>query len=181
MKGINISFLVLIFCFALTSCGESESEEKMVFRYNEQTGIASMDPAFAKNQSIMWAVQQVFNTLVETNQDLNIGPSLAYRCDVSEDRKTYVFHLRPDVYFHDNEVFPGGKGRKMVAADVVYSLQRIMDPSVASSGAWIFNNRVNKNTGFEAPDDSTFRLTLIRPFTPILGLLSMQYCSIVPR
>jgi oligopeptide transport system substrate-binding protein len=33
--------------------------------------------------------------------------------------------------------------------------------------------------GFKALDDSTFRLTLLRPFTPILGLLSMQYCSVV--
>src|SRR5688572_7735734 len=181
MKGIINSFLVIIFCSLFISCNGRKNEEKMVFRYNEQTGIATMDPAFAKNQSIMWAVHQVFNTLVETSQDLNIGPSLAYRWDVSEDRRTYIFHLRSDVYFHDNEVFPGGKGRKMVAGDVVYSLQRIMDPATASSGAWIFNNRVDKLDGFKALDDSTFRLTLLRPFTPILGLLSMQYCSIVPR
>jgi oligopeptide transport system substrate-binding protein len=181
MKGIIISFLVFIFCSALISCGGRKNQAKMVFRYNEQTGIATMDPAFAKNQSIMWAVHQVFNTLVETSQDLNIGPSLAYRWEVSEDRKTYIFHLRPDVYFHDNEVFPGGKGRKMIASDVVYSLQRIMDPGTASSGAWIFNNRVDKTNGFTALDDSTFRLTLLRPFTPILGLLSMQYCSVIPR
>ena len=140
-----------------------------------------MDPAFAKNQSIMWAVHQVFNTLVETTPDLNIGPSLAYRWDVSDDRKVYTFHLRQDVFFHDNEVFPGNKGRKMIAADVVYSLGRIIEPATASSGAWIFNNRIDKVNGFRALDDSTFQLTLLRPFTPILGLLSMQYCSVVPR
>ena len=32
------------------------------------TGIASLDPAFAKNQSIMWAVHQLYNTLVEVDQ-----------------------------------------------------------------------------------------------------------------
>jgi len=55
-----------------------------------------------------------------------------------------------------------------------------MDPATSSSGAWIFNNRVEKD-GFRALDDSTFQLKLVRPFTPILGLLSMQYCSIVPK
>jgi len=181
MKGIIISFSVLIFCCAVSSCGSRKDSGKMVFRYNEQTGIATMDPAFAKNQSIMWAVHQVFNTLVETTPDLNIGPSLAYRWDVSDDRKVYTFHLRQDVFFHDNEVFPGNKGRKMIAADVVYSLGRIIEPATASSGAWIFNNRIDKANGFRALDDSTFQLTLLRPFTPILGLLSMQYCSVVPK
>ena len=37
----------------------------MIFHYNESTGIASLDPAFAKNQSIMWAIHQLYNTLVE--------------------------------------------------------------------------------------------------------------------
>jgi peptide/nickel transport system substrate-binding protein len=181
MKGIIISFSVWIFCSGLQSCINRETSEKQVFRYNEQTGIASLDPAFAKNQSIMWAVHQLYNTLVETDQNLAIVPSLASHWDVSEDRKTYTFHLRSDVFFHDNESFKGGKGRRMTAQDVVYSLQRIVDPVTASSGAWIFNNRVEKEKGFLALNDSTFQLKLIRPFTPILGLLSMQYCSIVPK
>jgi peptide/nickel transport system substrate-binding protein len=69
----------------------------------------------------------------------------------------------------------------MVAADIEYSFKRIIDPSTSSSGAWIFNNRVDSVNGFTAIDDSTFQLKLIRPFTPVLGLLSMQYCSIVPK
>ena len=170
------------FCLSvLTSCNDNEHHGKQVFHYNEQSGIASLDPAFAKNQSIMWAVHQVFNTLVETDPFLNIVPSLAKSWDVSADRLTYTFHLRTDVFFHDNEVFQGGKGRRMTAGDVEYSFLRIIDPATASSGAWIFNNRVDGSRGFKALDDSTFQLRLIRPFTPVLGLLSMQYCSIVPK
>src|SRR6185369_2730333 len=172
-----IGFIYFAFC----SCGNPSSTGKQVFHYNEQTGIASLDPAFAKNQSVMWAIHQLYNTLVQTDDALNIVPSLAYRWDVSADRRQYTFHLRNDVYFHDNEAFPGGKGRRFTAADVVYSFKRIIDPATASSGAWIFNNRIEAGTGFNALDDSTFQLTLIRPFTPILGLLSMQYCSIVPQ
>ncbi|MFT3824441.1 MAG: ABC transporter substrate-binding protein [Chitinophagaceae bacterium] len=174
-----ISYITIIVLFV--SCGNKVQHSNQVFHYNEQTGIATLDPAFAKNQSIIWPVHQLFNTLVETDNQLNIVPSLAYRWDVSADRRVYTFHLRSDVFFHDNEAFPGGKGRKMTAADVAFSFQRVIDPVTASNGAWIFNERVDGNNGFSALDDSTFQLTLIKPFTPILGLLSMQYCSVVPQ
>ena len=55
-----------------------------------------------------------------------------------------------------------------------------MDKTTASIGAWIFNNRIVSLSGFKSLDDSTFQLQLLRPFHPILGNLSMQYCSIVP-
>ncbi|HYF31489.1 MAG TPA: ABC transporter substrate-binding protein [Chitinophagaceae bacterium] len=177
----NIWLLCLLFGGLLSSCYSKKAHDKQVFRYNEATGIATLDPAFAKNQSIIWAVHQLYNTLVETDNKLNIVPSLAYRWDVSEDRLTYIFHLRPGVFFHDNDAFPQGKGRRMTAYDVEYSYRRIIDPATASSGAWIFNNRVDSVQPFKALDDSTFQLKLARPFNPILGLLSMQYCSIVPK
>jgi peptide/nickel transport system substrate-binding protein len=184
-QNMKANPLIFISCFSAIilsgSCGQHNDGEKQVFHYNDFSGIASLDPAFAKNQSIIWAVHQLYNTMVETDNDLNIVPSLAYRWDVSDDRLVYTFHLRDSVYFHDNEVFAGGKGRKMTAKDIEYSFRRITDPATASSGAWIFNNRVDPATGFKALDDSTFQLTLLRPFTPIIGLLSMQYCSVVPR
>ncbi|WP_344813525.1 ABC transporter substrate-binding protein [Chitinophaga oryziterrae] len=152
-----------------------------MFRYNVTEGIATMDPAFAKSQSVIWAVKQVYNTLVEPDNQLNIRPCLAKGWEVAADHKTFVFHLRTDVYFHDNESFIGGKGRKMNAHDVVYSLKRIMDPATASPGAWIFNGKVDIGKGFTAINDSTFQLTLLQPFHPILGILSMQYCSIIPH
>ena len=176
-----LNWLLIIVGFCALSCNNSTQNDKQVFRYNETTGIATLDPAFAKNQSIIWPVHQLYNTLVETNNELNIVPSLASRWDVSADRLTYTFHLRQDVFFHDDPSFRNGKGRRMVAEDVAYSYRRIIDPLTASSGAWIFNNRVDSINGFKALDDSTFQLKLIRPFTPVLGLLSMQYCSIVPK
>jgi len=69
----------------------------------------------------------------------------------------------------------------MTAKDVEYSFRRIVDKNTASPGSWIFNNKIDSNTGFRAVDDTTFQLKLIRPYQPILGILSMQYCSIVPR
>jgi ABC-type dipeptide transport system, periplasmic component len=171
----------LFFAAFLSSCQNNRSSTKQVFHYNEASNIASLDPAFAKNQSIIWAVHQVFNTLVETDKELNIVPSLAYRWEISDDRLRYTFYLRQDVFFHDNDAFEGGKGRRMTAYDVEYSFNRIIDKNTASSGAWIFNTRVDPVHPFRAVNDSVFEVNLIRPFTPLPGLLSMQYCSIVPR
>jgi oligopeptide transport system substrate-binding protein len=174
-------FSILSSSHVIISCSDVSSKNKNIFHYNEVTGIATLDPAFAKNQSIMWAVHQIYNTLVETDSNLNMVPSLAKNWDVSADRRVYIFHLRTDVLFHDNEVFKNSKGRKLTAYDVEYSFKRITDKNTASSGAWIFNNKTDSINGFKALNDSTFQLTLIRPFNPILGLLSMQYCSIVPK
>lgn len=189
-----------------TGCGPRQADRgKKVFYYNEADGIATLDPAFAKNRSIMWVIHQLYNTLVETDDRLRFVPALARSWEVSEDRRVWTFHLRSDVFFQDDPAFPGGVGRKLRASDVVYSFNRLLDPRTASSGAWIFHDRVDTTAGggvglaggigvaggiggtgvaggaFVALDDSTFRLRLLRPFNPILGLLSMEYCSIVPR
>jgi peptide/nickel transport system substrate-binding protein len=178
-QAVRSSAWILLFLVTL-SCNNRRSQSLDVFRYNSVNAISSLDPAFAKSQEVIWAAKLLYNTLVETDTGLAIRPSLAKSWEVSDDHLTYTFHLRTDVYFHDNEVFPGGKGRKLVAADVVFSLRRLLDPGTASPGAWLFNGRLDPETGFQAPDDSTFQLTLFQPFHPVLGILSMQYCSIVP-
>lgn len=174
-------WFLIICCGFLISCYNKNKSERNIFHYNETTGIASLDPAFAKNQSIMWVIHQLYNTLVEVDQNLNMIPSLAKSWDVTADRLTWTFHLRNDVFFHDDPVFANGKGRKLKAADVAYSFYRIIDKETASPGAWIFNRKVDSIEPFKAIDDSTFQLKLIKPYNPILGILSMQYCSIVPK
>jgi len=152
-----------------------------VFRYNQASGISSLDPAFAKDQATIWACNQLYNSLVSLDSNLRVVPSLAKSWEVSEDGKVYLFHLRNNVYFHNNPCFPGGKGRKLIAEDVVYSFHRIVDPKTASPGAWIFNGKIAAGSPFLALNDSTFQLKLSKPFPPVLGMLSMQYCSVVPR
>lgn len=179
---INIKNMVCCCCFLLAvACSREHQSRKQVFHYNEMTGIASLDPAFAKNQSIIWAVHQLYNTLVETGAELQLVPSLAKSWDISADRLQYTFHLRTDAYFHNDVAFENGRGRRLTAHDVVFSFRRLIDPATASPGAWIFNGRVDPERGWVALDDSTFRLQLLRPFAPILGVLSNAYCSIVPH
>jgi len=175
------SLTIIVFSIGLISCYNSEKRSQNIFHYNEQTGIASLDPAFAKNQSIMWAVHQLYNTLVEVDSQLNIVPSLAKRWEISGDKKTYTFYLRNDVVFHDDDCFPNEKGRIMTANDVEYSFKRIIDKSTASPGSWIFNGKIDTTSAFKAIDDTTFQLKLMNPYQPILGILSMQYSSVVCR
>jgi oligopeptide transport system substrate-binding protein len=198
MKIVNpiyFLFAAINLVTAISCHNPAANTNKKVFIYNERDGIATLDPAGAKNRSIQWVIHQLYNTLVETDDSLHFVPGLAKSWEVSGDRKVWIFHLRPDIYFHDDPAFPNGKGRKLVAADIVYSFNRILDPLTASSGAWIFHDRIDTShtpsspgapnattsPAFAAPNDSTFVLKLIRPFNPILGLLSMQYCSAVPR
>jgi oligopeptide transport system substrate-binding protein len=173
-----ILVIIVHFLFAL-SCRNSVNHAKQVFHYNQPEGITTLDPAFARAQPLIWITHQLYNTLVEIDSNLNLVPSLAKSWEVSEDRLTYTFRLRDNVFFHDNEAFVGGRGRKLTAKDVEYSLSRVIDKNTASPGAWIFNSRVDSLKPFRAIDDTTFQLKLLFPFHPILGILSMQYCSIV--
>jgi len=116
---------------------------------------------------------------VQLDEALQVQPCIAARWEISDDRKEYRFYLRNDVYFHDNACFPGGKGRSVVAADVVFSFQRLIDPMVAARGNWVFNKIVDSLNPFEAPNDSTVIIHLQKPFAPFLQRLSIPYCSIV--
>ncbi len=163
-----------------TSCKDHTHPDKKIFRYNESSGLATLDPAFAKNKQVMWAVHQLYNTLVEIDSNMQIKPSVAKRWEISPDNLSFTFYLRDDVYFTEDACFKNTP-RKLTAKDVAYSFNRILDKSTASPGAWIFNNRVDSVSPFTALSDSVFQLKLQRPFQSILGILSMQYCSIIAR
>jgi peptide/nickel transport system substrate-binding protein len=179
---LRLSYFLFLSSYLLlwTSCSKHD-QNKNIFHYNESSGVPTLDPAFAKSQSVMWIDHQLYNTLVETDDNLNMVPSLAKSWDISLDNLTFTFHLRNNVLFHDNDAFLNGNGRILTASDVVYSFKRIVDKNTASSGAWIFNGKVDSAEGFKAIDDTTFQLKLLKPFNPILGILSMQYCSVVPH
>ena len=176
--GYGLFVCVILFCW---SCNHKTKYNNNIFRYNESAGISTLDPAFAKNQALMWPVHQLYNTLVEINDKAEISPSLAQSWTFSADKKSVVFHLRNDVYFHEDPCFLKTQKRNLVAGDVVYSLSRIINPLVASPGAWIFNNIIDSALPFVALNDTTFQLNLKHPYSPILGVLTMQYCSIIPK
>ncbi|HMP30559.1 MAG TPA: ABC transporter substrate-binding protein, partial [Saprospiraceae bacterium] len=179
----KLSFLWLIFLLS-SSCKSKNSEvdRSKVFIYNQPANITSLDPAFAKSHNNMWVVNHVYNTLIRLDDDLKLTPSLAKSWEISNDGLTYTFILRDDVYFHQNECFKGeGKTKKLTAIDVEYSLYRLIDTTLSSPGSWIFTDKVDRTNAFKAVNDTVFELTITKPFLPTLQLLTMQYCSVVPR
>ena len=173
--------LLIIFFFGLISCSKKNDEQKTVFKLNMDVGVTSLDPAFARNQMNIWCVNSLFNGLTQLDSNLQVKPSIAKTWEASSDGLTYTFHLRSDVYFHDHELFPNGKGRLVTANDFVYSFHRIIDPKVASAGAWIFNDKIDSTTPFVALNDTTFVVHLQKPFPAFPSLMTIQYCSVVPK
>ena len=181
MKNI-ILFLITTMLLTVSCQQGYDNSDKMIFRYNESSGINSLDPAFSAGQSIIWPCNLLYNGLVDLDTQMRIVPSIAKSWTISPDGTVYTFILRDDVYFHQTDFFP--QKRKVTADDFVYSLGRIVDGSVASPGAWIFQKVKRDNEGkpaFKALNDSTFQITLSEEFPPFLGILAMKYCSVVPR
>lgn len=181
---MRLLFIIVMISAISAGCsGPVNHYGKTVFRYNEAANITTLDPAYARDQAIIWGTNQLFNGLVQLNDNLEVLPCIARSWEIEDGGTTYIFHLNSKVKFHDNPAFPDGVGRFVTAQDFVFSFARIIDPAVASPGAWIFNwvKRQNLAKPFEALDDSTFAIYLNNPFPPFLSLLTMQYCSVVPH
>ncbi len=97
------------------------------------------------------------NEIDETVESLIFSslPELAESFDISEDGKEYVFHLKPDLKFHD--------GQPLTAEDVVATLRQLEE---------------FKGLTLYIPDKSTIQFILEEPFAPLLNLLDV---GIVPK
>ncbi|MEL6590695.1 MAG: ABC transporter substrate-binding protein [Bacteroidota bacterium] len=164
---------------------------------NLDAGLTTLDPAYARSRSPIWMTAQIFNGLVRLDSNLRVQPAIAKSWEISEDGTQYTFHLRKGVRYHRHPVFfdqyaLADSTREVVAEDFVYSLSRILDPSVASTGKWVFNGKIagleayksgvsETIAGFASQNDSTFVIRLSKAFPPFLSLLSMPYCYVLPH
>jgi len=184
----------LYFCIFLTfsACSIQKNSQEHIFRYNQNEGLTTLDPAYARNNAIIWATRQIFDGLVQLDNELHIQPNIAYRWEIDNTQTIYTFYLKNNVYFHKHHLFGKDSTRKVTAYDVKYSFTRIVDKKTASSGAWIFNNKVKgvaefqqglraEVTGFKALNDSVFEIHLLKPYPPFLYLLTMPYGYVVPK
>ncbi|MFV0540386.1 MAG: ABC transporter substrate-binding protein [Aestuariibaculum sp.] len=162
----------------LCSCNNVETiPDTYVFRYNEHKNISSLDPAFSKDIADIWATNQIFNGLVQMDSALNVLPCIAKHWSVAKNALSYTFYLRNDVYFHKHYLFGNDSTRTVTAQDFEYSLNRLRNKRTASPGSWV----LNKVESFKAVNDTVFKIELKQPFPAFLGLLTMKYCSVVPK
>ncbi|TXE10050.1 ABC transporter substrate-binding protein [Seonamhaeicola algicola] len=167
---------IIIFLF---SCANNKKTNKdhLVFRYNEYANINTLDPAFSRTLQDNSINNQLYNGLVQLDDELNIKPCIAKSWTVSNDAKTYTFNLRTDVYFHKHMLFGKDSTRTVKALDFEYSLNRLRDEKIAAPGSWV----LNKVENFKAINDTIFQIQLKQPFPAFIGLLTMKYCSVVPK
>ena len=173
----RLSILLLFISNIACSTGPKADRSHLVFRYNEDGNITSLDPAFSRNLENIWATTHLFNGLVQLNDSLEVIPDVAEQWNVSADGLVYDFKIREDVYFHKHPAFGNKKTRRVTATDFVYSLKRLLDPQLASPGAWVLQNVKN----IKAKNDRQLTITLKKAFPAFLGLLSMRYCSVIPH
>ena len=184
MKLRSIVGCVLLLVIASCTRAPDDRAGGMVFRTRLNEDPPDMDPVRSRDTTSGAILFEIFDGLVELDQsDLTIAPAVAARWDISADGRTYTFHLRDGVRFHN--------GREVTAADAVYSFERAMKPANRPGKPWVFDpvlgveefrrGESDHVVGLEALDDRTLRVTLSRPYGPFLSLLVQEQASLVPR
>lgn len=197
-------FTLLTLVVAGCSRLEEPASQRAQTLYLTTLRIRGFDPAAAGDVSSALAIQRVYEGLVQIaylDRPYRLEPLLASAMpEKSNDGLRYTFHLRPNIYFSDDACFADGVGREVVAEDVVYSIKRIADQKIASTGWWAFENRIagldafraasagEKPTdygasvaGLRATDRYTLEIELTAPYPQFLWILAMHYGSVVPR
>ncbi|AGB24270.1 ABC-type dipeptide transport system, periplasmic component [Mycobacterium sp. JS623] len=127
-----------------------------------------LDPQKTSAYFSFEVLENVFDTLVAPDANLEMRPGLAESWDVSPDQLAWTFHLRRGVTFHDGSPF--------TADDVVYSYRRIIDQKLANA------DKFSAVTGVTATDPSTVRITLKQPTPNLLtNLGGFKGVAIVSR
>ncbi|WP_340014297.1 nickel ABC transporter substrate-binding protein [Paenibacillus sp. FSL K6-1318] len=181
-KGLTFtSILLLVSAIALLAgCAQSTKEKESAqtepansqvqteLIYASAKDINDMNPHLYTGS--MPAQGMVYESLVENTPD-GIKPLLAESWDISEDGKTYTFHLRQDVKFHDGEPFNAEAVKQNI--DAVQAN--------AEKHAWI--KLSTKITSVKVIDEHTVELTLSEAYYPALVELSMTrpYVFISPK
>jgi ABC-type transport system substrate-binding protein len=194
--------IVLGVAVALAGCGGPPAPSQAAlktYRHSEDGTPTSLDPAQASNGFAVLLTRNLYDTLYAYRylaRPYQLKPNLAADLpEVSPDGLTYVIRLKPGVRFADDAAFAGGRGRAVVAADVVYSLQRHFHPDSRSQGAWLWRHRIlglddwqaagadyaRPLAGLRALDDATVQIRLTAPYPQFLHTLATAFAAIVPR
>lgn len=195
--------LLVIFLVAV-GCSKKQEDEVKTLYLGGVAKVKGMDPIYSNDRYSGNEVSRVYEGLLEYHYlkrpyvlQENLAESLP---QVSEDGLTYTFKLKKGVLFHDNKCFPSGKGREMVASDVVFSVLRNADPKLQGNGWWVLDGKIKGLNewrelaikegfadynadidGLKAIDKYTVQFKLQKPFPQFLYSLAMPFYFIVPK
>ncbi|MFJ2992909.1 ABC transporter substrate-binding protein [Pandoraea sp. NPDC087047] len=129
----------------------------------------SMPGSILRNTATDTVLAHVVESLVALRDDMSIGPMLADSWDISPDGKTYTFHLRHGVHFHN--------GKLMTAADVKWSYEYFMNPHTGFYCRRAYDGHAGaKVLNVSAPDRSTVVFSLDKPSALFLNHLTDPRC-----
>ena len=175
--------LLLALAICLTLPRAIWATDKSAYRVPLASEPITLDPAKYSGIYAMTVANNLFDGLVEFDENINVRPAIARIWKISRDHKTYTFQLRKGVKFHN--------GRDVTAKDFVYSFQRILDPKLESPVASLFmkidgakayaEGTSDSVAGLEAKGPATLIIRLEEPFAPFLSLLAMANAKVVPQ
>ncbi|NRR29966.1 heme-binding protein [Oxalobacteraceae bacterium] len=162
------------------------------------TGETGLDPAVASDLASLSLLENLFDPLLRYDylaRPVRLQPNTTRAMpSVSADGLSYTFVLQPGIYFTPDPAFKGSK-REVTAADYVYSLKRLYDPTLKSP--WLFllegkiegdgalrgdNFRYDANiAGLQALDRYTLRIRLSAPDPNFLFYLATPASAVVAR
>ena len=145
---------------------ESQGKEDLVFvNYRD---IRDLNPHLYAGE--MYAQEMLYETLVNITADGYEG-CLAESWDISEDGKTYTFHIRPGVKFSDGEVCDA------------YAIKANFDAIIENKDRHTWLEMMNLLVGVSAPDENTFVIELSEPYYPMLTELGVTrpFAMISPK
>ena len=155
---------------------------EIVITYKDD--VATLDPAIGYDWQNWSMIKSIFDGLMDyVPGTTDLRPGLAESFDLSEDGKTYTFHLRKGVKFHN--------GREMTADDVKYSLDRVVNPATLSPGAGFFASikgyeeetagSAEDLAGVTVLDPLTVKIELTRPDATFLHVMAINFAHVVPK
>jgi len=112
-------------------------------------------------------VYNCFSRLTAQDAKLQVLPDLATSWDSSEDLKTWTFHLRPGVKFHN--------GKPLTSSDVAFTFKRILDKDVGS----VLRVNFQIVDSIEAVDPLTVKFNLSIPYADFAPAVAAYQAAIV--
>ena len=135
------------------------------------TSADTLDPAYRTSSTDGLFQTLVAEQIVTLDENLTPTPHLAESWESNDDGTEWTFHLREGITFHN--------GKPFVAADVVYTFQRLLDPDVESPGAGGLPGL--EPDAITAPDDHTVVMRLTQPNVDWPEAITNSHTRIVPE
>ncbi|MGQ9525695.1 MAG: peptide ABC transporter substrate-binding protein, partial [Armatimonadota bacterium] len=180
---LRTTWIAVLAAAVCSGCGPAKKDGQ-VLRIPLLVEPTTMDPARVEDGPTIEVLMHIYDGLVQWNEKNQIVPAIAKSWTLSSDGRTYTFRLRDDVRFHT--------GRRVTAHDFVFSINRALSPSTASTVAGTYLNdiegaadvlsgKARTASGVRALNDHTLEIRVTRPRAYFLAKLTYPTAYVVDR